>query len=112
MTCKDCLHYPVCHALAVNEQAPLVPPHECEHYSNYIDWICCPINNPQGLIEDDIRVGDTVYEIDNSGRIYESKIRNIIFETGGVAFDQTAIGKSIFRSKEEAEEALKEYPRK
>lgn len=51
MTCKDCLHYPVCHALAVNEQAPLVPPHECAYYSYSRDWLYLP--SVQGLFENE-----------------------------------------------------------
>ena len=50
MTCKECLHYPVCEALANNGQAPLIPPQECEYYSNKRDWLYLP--SVQGLFEE------------------------------------------------------------
>lgn len=57
-------------------------------------------------------VGDTVYEHDGV-RIYESVITSIIltgsqilFHTEGIGFDETAIGRSIFLTREEAERAL------
>jgi len=58
------------------------------------------------------KVGDTVYEHD-CVRIYESVITSIIitdnrllFHTTGVGFDETAIGSSIFLTREEAQMAL------
>lgn len=60
------------------------------------------------LIELPCKVGDTVYQVDVE-RIYESKVKNIIFDTdGGLAFDQNAIGTSILLTKEEAEKKLEE----
>ena len=50
MTCKECLHYPVCEALANNGQAPLIPPQECDYYSNKRDWLYLP--SVQGLFEE------------------------------------------------------------
>ena len=59
-------------------------------------------------------IGNTVYELDNAGRIYELMIfaitiysGRLYFETQGIAFDERAIGKSIFLTKEEAEEEAK-----
>lgn len=62
-----------------------------------------------------LNVGDTVYEHDWSGNIYELQIRGIcaatdkpiIYDTEGVAFDTTAIGEHIFLSAEEAEKHYK-----
>ena len=51
------------------------------------------------------KVGDIVYQCDD-GRVYESEIIGVIYDTDGIAFDESAIGKSIFLSKEEAESAL------
>lgn len=60
------------------------------------------------------KVGDTVYQTDTNGtKIFCSTIRSIIFgeriiyDTDGVAFDEQAIGKSIYLSKEEAEAHLR-----
>lgn len=65
-----------------------------------------------GVIVPHCKVGDTVYQTDGA-RIYESCITHIeiysfvtVFYTDGVAFDETAIGKSIYLTKEEAEAAL------
>lgn len=53
------------------------------------------------------KVGDKVYQTDGI-KIYESTVRQLIFDTENIAFDVCAIGKSIFRTREEAEAALKE----
>ncbi len=53
------------------------------------------------------KVGDTVYQTDGI-RIYESKIRRILFDTDNIAFDERAIGKTVFLTREEAEAALAE----
>jgi hypothetical protein len=67
------------------------------------------------LIELPCKVGDTVYQFDNGGEIYEMFIlsitiysNKIYYETIGVDFDNTAIGESIFLTKAEAEAKLKE----
>lgn len=54
------------------------------------------------------KVGDTVYQYDNAGRIYVSKIKNIVYETNGIAFDKRAINNSIFLTRAEAEARLAE----
>lgn len=54
------------------------------------------------------KVGDTVYQYDNAGRIYVSKIKNIVYETNGIAFDKRAINNSIFLTRAEAESRLAE----
>ena len=53
------------------------------------------------------KVGDMVYEHDFSV-VYAHTLRRIIFDCDGIAFDESAIGKSIYLSREEAEAALKE----
>ena len=53
------------------------------------------------------KVGDTVYQIDGV-RVYESTIKNVIYDTDGVAFDEDAIGKNIFLARSEAEKAIAE----
>ena len=52
------------------------------------------------------KVGDTVYQID-AERVYESEVKWIIFDCNDIAFDERAIGVSIFLTREEAEAALK-----
>ena len=53
------------------------------------------------------KVGDTVYQVATE-RIYESKIKQVIYDVGHFGFDESAIGTSVFLTKGEAEQALKE----
>lgn len=105
MTCeKHCLHWEVC---------KLTPPEyaTAKYYTfcNYAERCEC-FKDKSKYIELPCKVGDTVYQTDTVGeRIYPSKIKNIIFDTdGGFAFDQNAIGKSVFLTREEAEQRLEE----
>ena len=52
------------------------------------------------------KLGDTVYQTDGV-RLYESTVRSVIFDTENVSFDECAIGKTVFLTREEAEAALK-----
>lgn len=54
------------------------------------------------------KVGDTVYQIDTAGNVYESVITKTIYDTNGIAFDESSIGKSIFLTRKEAEKAIKD----
>ncbi len=61
------------------------------------------------------KVGDMVYQTDGvriyeheiTG-IYQDRIVKIIYDTEAIAFDERAIGKTVFLTKEEAEAKLKE----
>lgn len=63
----------------------------------------------RGVIIPPCNVGDKVYQTDGS-RIYESTVRKIIYYTEGegIPFDETAIGTSVYLTREEAESALAE----
>lgn len=91
---------------------------ELEHLTKHIEsamyWGAdTPEKIAERLIEDgDVivppcKVGDTVYQTDGC-KIYESTVREIIYDTDGIAFDKTAIGTSVFLTREEAEAALAE----
>ena len=60
-----------------------------------------------GVIVLPCKVGDTVYQVD-AERIYESRVKQIIYDTDNIAFDERAIGKTVFLTREEAERKLKE----
>ena len=52
------------------------------------------------------KVGDKVYQID-AERVYESEVKGIIYDAGHIDFDERAIGKTVFLTREEAEAELK-----
>lgn len=51
-------------------------------------------------------IGDSVYQRDNAGNIYKSTIKKIIYETDGIAFDESAIGQGVFLSEEDLKNKL------
>ena len=68
-----------------------------------------------GIIVPICNVGDKVYQTDGVriyeseiAEIYQDRIAKIIYDTDGIAFNERAIGKTVFLTKEEAEEKLKE----
>lgn len=52
------------------------------------------------------KVGDTVYQADTE-RVYDMEVKKIIYDCGHLAFDDNAIGKTVFLTREAAEAALK-----
>ena len=96
-TCKECLHFEVCQALEENGQVEKINPKICGCFKDKSKFVELPC-----------KVGDTVYQIEEGFEVYPSVINRIIYETKGIAFDERAIGKSIFLTREEAEKALKE----
>lgn len=59
------------------------------------------------------KVGDTIYQTDTNGtKIFKSTVKGIIFETDGVAFDERAIGESIFLTEEAVKEKMKKLQEK
>lgn len=93
-SCKDCMHEKVCNFFEgdLNEEGA----EKCVYFKDRNRFVDLPC-----------KVGDTVYQTDGI-RIYENKIERIIFDTNNIGFDETSIGKSIFLTREEAEQALKE----
>lgn len=84
-----------------------VPRNTRAFYDQFADYLL-----ENGVIVPPCKVGDTVYETDGI-RIYELIILDIslhknkpYYETESLDFDDYAIGKSIFLTREEAEKAL------
>ena len=102
MTCKDCLHYEAHkHFFSGKDYEKGFD----DVFNGKFVEIQCPEFSPYKLNK-----GGTVYQIGTDGRIYESKIREIIYETdSGIAFDERAIGTSIFLSREEVDRHIKTY---
>ena len=48
--------------------------------------------------------GDKLYQFSN-GKVYESTVQKIIYDCEHIAFEEAAIGKHVFLTKEEAEKA-------
>lgn len=98
--CKDCIHYEICDKyVAPNESFPEVDGCRC-------------FKDKAVFVELNCKVGDTVYQTDGI-RIYELEVFEVTlknykpyYETESIDFDDTAIGKSIFLTREEAERAL------
>ncbi len=67
---------------------------ECEKIADYL------LKN--GVVVLPCKVGDTIYQTDGV-RVYESKIKSMVYDCGTYAFDETAIGKSIFLTQDEAD---------
>lgn len=91
MTCKDCVHYDVCRYWGNEDETEDGIP-DCPDFKDKSRFL---------------NIGDKIYQHD-SERIYESTIKNIIYETTGITFDERAIGKTVFLTRKEAEEKLKE----
>lgn len=94
MTCKDCLHYEAC-------ENKFLPEEPCKAFSGKSEWVHLPC-----------RVGTVVYEVGTDGRIYGCTVRRIIYETPGCAFDDRAIGQSVFLTLEEADKASEKRRKK
>ena len=99
MTCKDCIHSHVCQTAQEFgfDEAIRMLDFKCEDFADRSEWVKLPC-----------KVGDTLYQCDATGRIYEITITGIIYNTSAVAFDERAIGKLVFLTKDGAEKALKE----
>lgn len=101
MTCKNCFNYETCkryEKLFHKYITGLIKAdRDCEDFQDRSLWVKLPC-----------KVGDAVYQIDNAGRIYESVVTKIIYDTPIISFDKNAVGVSIFLTREEAERALKE----
>lgn len=95
-TCKDCIHYELCFDDNITQ------------YDNGSAELCNYFKDTSRLVELPCKLGDTVYQIEEGFKVYPNVVRRIIFEAGGIAFDERAIGKSIFLTKEEAEKVSKE----
>lgn len=113
MTCKDCIHYELCDVQAFNGLNKNFEPEK--------DWKHCGVfKDKSKYIELPCNIGDAVYHIIReieiaeesiyAVRIYEDK--HIAFSAsrkgGRIVFRKDEIGKTVFLTKSEAEQKLKE----
>ena len=110
--CIDCLHYEACkdtyytakgcdNIALYDFDGEMYADSGCEDFTDRSEWVHLPC-----------KVGDKVYQTDGI-RTYESTIReieisstNTVYCTENIAFDEGAIGNSIFLTRKEAEKAL------
>lgn len=116
MTCKDCIHFKACYEMARANNADefnTMYAEKCEDFSDRSAWVKLPC-----------KVGDTLYEPTDRGTISEYRVTAIrveLFSTfvewkikEGIVWryvheiNSNEIGKTVFFSREEAEQALKE----
>lgn len=89
---------------------------EASYYLDEQDVVCNRVADhliANGVVVPPCKFGDKIYQTDGI-RIYESTISEItftaqkmIFVTENIAFDETAIGKSVFLDKKEVQAKLK-----
>lgn len=106
MTCKDCCHYVPCFSggKSIWGEVEQTEDDHCPHFADSSRFIELPC-----------KVGDIVYQIGASAngiKIYEAKIKRIIYCTDSIDFDERTIGNSVFLTRAEAEKALKEREQK
>lgn len=91
--CYNCIHIEVCDISIKLEthDKPKMLDHKCVYFKDKEKFYHLPC-----------KVSDKVYQVAD-GVIFESTINKIIYDAGHIAFDESAIGKSVFLTKEEAE---------
>ena len=109
-TCKDCIHYGICRLDVYFIHANNGDTYQCQD-SDKVEEDCEAFTDKSEWVHLPCKVGDIVYQVD-SERIYEMKVRAVIYDTDGIAFDERAIGKSVFLTRAEAEKALEERKEK
>ena len=117
MTCKDCIHYDVCHKKEWYLELGNISEHEG------VDKVCKFFKDKSNFIELPCKVGDTVYIIENNSvkKWYVGIIKNTgeywkcelksnknkyKYDFRFAKFDD--FGKTVFLTKKEAEAKLKE----
>ena len=106
MTCKDCVHYDVCETTYPDLELPFVNLEKCRLFKDKSKFIELPC-----------KVGDTIYKINKKYEIERNYVVQIhisqtekqtFFSMYDDFFGIEEIGNTVFLTKEEAEQALKE----
>lgn len=115
MTCKDCYHFDVCYKATDVEDIA----------SGAYENCCCDFKDKSRIIELPCKEGDMVYVIKKGyGKILDGHVRRTSINKDGQLniciaypkgdlyttrnFKNSSIGKTVFLTKKEAEQALKE----
>lgn len=114
MTCKDCYHFDVCNTILKNALS-------CD--DNDCSQECQLFKDKSKIIELPCKVGDTVYFIKSAFTYLKEPKAEIvktiitaeydtIYKTQNRAFNIAVIGETVFLTREEAEQALRESENK
>lgn len=116
MKCKDCIHFDVCNTILKNALS-------CDN--NDCSQECQLFKDKSKIIELPCKVGDTVYSIytnhNGEQEIYSIMIQKIEMTTHGIEFKsmgmlgqiyESDFSETVFLTREEAEQALKESENK
>ena len=114
-TCAECVHVDVCRFYINNyaEKAGIDIPAALFEYCLNGD-VCEQFKDRARFMELPVKLGEKVFYFDTAGRIYESRVTQLIYGASGflidsdVMFDSNLIGERFFLTREEAEQALKE----
>lgn len=116
MVCENCIHYGICNRdchFCRDNGGEVIQLHD----SQMVEVNCPDFKDNSRYIEVQCKVGDTVYQINTTpygGEVCELEIFDVslikgkpYYETESIDFDNTAIGESIFLTREGAEVKLK-----
>ena len=112
MTCNDCIHSGVC-AIQLEPHYILDRAQKLMRESNNVEHECLSFKDRSRFVELPCKVGDIVYcltlpEKRMVTRIIVTRYGLRITVNDMFSFDMSQIGKTIFLTKEQAEQALKE----
>lgn len=107
MTCKDCVHVEVCGTFSLLSEAFEIASPE------RIASDCKNFKDRSRFVELPCKVGDVVYCLTKPSKRRITKISITVYGlrlsvNDMFCFDESQIGKTVFLTKEEAEQALKE----
>ena len=88
-TCKNCLHGDVCFTVLDSMQ--------CQYFKDRSRFVELPC-----------KVGEKIFYFDTKGRIHDSTVTQLIYGASGFLIGGYQIGKTVFLTREAAEQALKE----
>lgn len=116
MTCKDCIHYDLCRSCS---RIQLGWKFNTVGYVENVEEICDYYADRSRFVELPCKVGDTIYAVEK-GKIIEDSVVTLYvayfggdeetFQFDGIKTDGyfEDFGKTVFLTREEAEQALKE----
>lgn len=117
MTCKACLHYEACKGTYMNvSEYKSITDFDSEHYADI--YYCHNFSDKAKWVHLPCKVGDIVYcfepcfDVDNHPKLKVVEREIIRFKTtltvSGLISDIDNIGKTVFLTREEAENALED----